>query len=328
LEVQRRSTALEFRHALEGWLIPDEAAQPFVFRNGAVAHTTEELVTLCDQHWFEARQHLADGDFDHWFRARNRHDLVAKARSAKLEQNVDAALEAFLRRLNPRLPLPQLVAEPPTLDFGRVPRSGVVSRSLTVRNTGRGYGQASLSPSVPWIRFDKPFVGCLFGTKAPVSVDLDVTSLPLRGEHQAIIACTPVRGARISIPVTVEVSLVREVRRRIAAGLRGFGQLTSRGARRGSSLWMQAFRGLLRSRYGRWILLAETLVLYGAMVALWWIWRGLPAALDDLAWTLLGAVPVTLLVVYLLPALAFVGGAMIWEAVKALGSKLRTPIQG
>jgi hypothetical protein len=317
-EVQRRSTALEFRHALAAWLIPDKAPQPFVFRSGAVAHTTEELVTLSDQHWPEARQHLADGDFDRWFRARNRHDLVAKARSAKLERNADAALEAFLRRLNPRLPAPSLVIEPLTLDFGRMPRSGTILRRLKVRNEGRGYGQMSLSASVSWIRFERVQVGCLSGAGLPVEVQLDATSLPLRRDHQGLITCTPDRGARISIPVSARVSLVREVLRRTALVLKALARLTARGARHGWALWMRTFRSLLRSRYGLWILAAEAVVLAGIMVALWWMWRGPSPALEDLARALLLILPLALLVVYLLPACVFVAGTVAWEMARAL----------
>ena len=322
-EVQRRNTALDFRQALEAWLIPAEAAQPFVFRSGAVAHTTEELVALCDQHWSDARQHLAEGDFDQWFRARNRHDLVAKAKSAKLERNTDAALEVFLRRLNPRLPPPSVVAEPLTIDFGKVTRSGQVSRRLKVRNEGRGYGQVSLSASVPWIRFELAQVGCLSGAEVAVEVWLDAEALPLRRDHQAVIACTPAHGARISIPVAAELGLVKEILRWLTSGLRAAGQLAGRGARRGLRLWTRAFRSLVRSRYGRWILLGETLLLIGAMVVLWWSWRGLSPAPGDLLLALVQTLPLALMVVFLLPALAFVGGAVAWEVAEALVRQAR-----
>ena len=222
LEVQRRSSASEFRHALEAWLIPEDRGQPFVFRSGAVAHTTAELVSLCDQNWAAARRHLTDGDFDRWFRDRNRHDLVAKAQSARLEANVDAALEAFLRRLDPRLPPPRLAVEPQSLDFGWVdrPRKGAPSGNtvfchLTLRNKGRGYAQARSTASVPWIVIDPAEVGCLAGHEAEVKVWIDAEALPLRRDHQAVITCAPTRGARVSIPVTAELNLVREALWRI-----------------------------------------------------------------------------------------------------------------
>jgi serine/threonine protein kinase len=320
-EVRRRSTALEFRHALAAWLIPDEAAQPFVFRSGAVAHTTEELAALCDRHWSDARRHLADGDFDHWFRARNRHDLVAKARSAKLDRNPDAALEAFLRRLNPRLPAPELVVEPLVLDFGLVPRSGTVRRVLKLRNKGRGYCQVGLSASVAWLGFDPIQVDCVSGSEMLVEVQLDAAALPLRRDHQAVVACIPDRGVRISIPVTARLSLVREATRRTVVALKALALLTARGGRRGWGLWMRTLRSLLRSRYGLWVLLGEAAVLAGAMIALWLMVQGPSPPLGDVARALLLILPLALLAAALLPALAFVAGAVAWEVGRSLAGQ-------
>jgi serine/threonine protein kinase len=324
-EVRRRSTALEFRQALEAWLIPEDRAQPFVFGSGAVAHTTADLVALCDQHWPDARRHLEDGDFDRWFRNRARHDLVAKARSARLERDADAALEAFLHRLNPRLPPPRLVIEPSVLDFQQVARGAVISHRLTLRNERRGYGQASLSASVPWLSFEPDRVGCTVGTEAQVQVRLDATALPLRREHQAVVAFVPTRGARISVPVAVEVSLVKELRRRAAAGLQALGKLVLRGGRQGTHLWARTFRSLVRSRYGRWVLLAELLVLDGVMMALWWSWRGWLPEPVTLILKYLQSLPLALLAVYLLPALVFVGGGIVWEAIQAVTTRPRLP---
>ncbi len=320
-DVSRRSTALEFRQTLEAWLIPEDGTQPFVFRSGAVARTTEELAGLCDRHWTEARQHLVSGDFDRWFRARNRHDLVAKAKSARLESNADAALEAFLRRLNPRLPPPRLAVEPQTLDFGRVAWGRGASRHLRVGNETRGYGQATFSASVPWLRFEPSQVGCLAGTEVLLSVTVEAEGLPFQRDHQAIIACMPLRGARISIPVAVRLNRVEAAGRRVAAGLQAAGRLAGRGGRQGVLLWTRTFRSLIRSRYGPWVLLGEMLLLDCVMVALWWNWRGLSPDLFDLALAFLQALPLALLAVYLLPALAFVGGAVAWEMIRDLISR-------
>jgi serine/threonine protein kinase len=321
-DVQRRSTAVEFRHALEAWLAPEESTEPFTFGSGAMARTTEELVDLCDQHWSQARRHLADGDFDRWFRARNRHDLVAKARSAKLEHNADAALEAFLHQLNPRLPPPTVVVEPSTIHFGRVPRSAQALRHLKVRNAGRGYAQMQLTTSVPWLLPDPAQVGCLSRVEAVAKIYLDTSKLPLRSEHHTILACTPVRGPRISIPVSVKLSLVRELLRRAATAMGRFLGLLRQGIAQGLGYWTRTFRSLLRSRFGRWILLGEAFVLAMLITILWSTWRSQPMDLAVLARTFLIALPAALFVVYLLPALAFVGGAAAWEMLKALADKI------
>ncbi len=318
-DVSRRSTAVELRRALEAWLIPEEGGQPFVFRNGAVVRTTEDLVALCDQHWAEARQHLAAGDFDQWFRVRNRHDLVDRARSARLEPDADAALEGFLRRLNPRLEPPRLAVEPQALDLGQVSRERGASSHLVVRNETRGYGQAALSASVPWLRFDREQVGCRAGDDVSLTVSVDAADLPFRREHQAVIACQPVRGARISVPVTVQLDLAEEVWQRIVAALRAASRRAGLGARRGLGAWTRAFTSLVRSRYGPWVLLAELLLLAGVMTVLWWSWIEVLPAIPDL----IVIFCLALLSVYLLPALAFVGGGVAWEAMRALVEKVR-----
>jgi len=330
LEVQRRSSPAEFRHALGAWLIPDDRGQPFVFRSGAVAHTTAEMVSLCDQNWATARRHLVDGDFDRWFRDRNRHDLVAKAQSSRLEADADAALEAFLRRLDPRLPPPRLVVEPQSLDFGWVARSRRDAASgdsvycqFTVRNEGRGYAQARCTASVPWLVIEPEEVGCLVGDEVELEVRINAAALPLRRDHQAILSCSPARGARVSIPVTAKLSIVREAAWRTWAGLRVLLKLTGLGARRGLALWTRAFGSLVRSRSGPWVLVAETLVLAVVMVALWSNWTGMERDLTGLAWIFVQALPLALVAVYLLPALGFVAGAVAWEIACALVSHAR-----
>jgi serine/threonine protein kinase len=320
-DVQRRSTAVEFRNALEAWLAPEASTEPFTFGSGAMARTTEELVDLCDQHWSQARRHLADGDFDRWFRARNRHDLVAKARSAKLEPNADAALEAFLHQLNPRLPPPKVVVEPSAIDFGRVAHSAQTLHHLKVRNAGRGYAQVQLTTSVPWLLPDPAQVGCLPRVEAVAKVYLETSKLPFQSEHHTILACTPVRGPRISIPVSVRLSLVRELLRRAASATGELMGLLRQGIAHGLGYWTRTFRSLLRSRFGRWILLGEAFVLAMLLTILWSTWRSQPADLAVLARTFLIALPAALFVVYLLPALAFVGGAAAWEILKALANK-------
>ncbi len=330
LEVGRRSSASEFRHALEAWLIPDDGAQPFVFRSGAVVHTTADLVSQCDQRWAEARRHLADGDFDRWFRKRSRHDLVAKAQSARLEPNADAALETFLQRLDPRLPPPRLAIEPQALDFKTVvrDRGGKAPgqrgrRELRVRNEGRGYTQVAFSASKPWLGLEPLQVGCLAGAEAAVTVWVDGEALPLLQHHQAVITCAPRRGTQVSIPVTVELSLVREALHRLSTGLRALLRLAGQGARQGVSLWTRTFRSLIRSKVGPWIVLVETLILAGALVVFWQTWRELSPGLTGWLWTYFQALPLSLLAVYLLPALACVGGAIAWELIKALTGSLR-----
>jgi serine/threonine protein kinase len=322
LEVGRRSTAQEFRQALETWLVPEDRTQPFVFRGGAAALTTGELVNLADQHWFEARHHLAAGDFARWFRDRNRHDLVAKARSTQAGENADAALESFLRRLDPRLPSPRLAVNPGALDFGRVTRNARSKRTLVLRNEGRGYAEVTLQASVPWLTIVPRRIGCLAGEEVRVTVQLEPGNLPLRRDHQAVLTCIPVRGARISIPVSAALSLGREMLHRAAGGLRRMARAAQVGARRGFSNWVRAFRSLIRSRLGIWLLVAETLVLTASIIALWWTWQETMPDVADLLWTLLVSLPLALVIACLLPGLILVAGTAAWEVLKSLAGRV------
>jgi serine/threonine protein kinase len=324
LEPQRRSTGQEFRQALEAWLIPEDGGLPFVFRDGGVAQTTSELVSLCDRHWADARQHLAGGDFEHWFRARNRHDLVAKTQSARLEPDLDAALEAFMRRLDPRLPSPRLEVNPPALDFGWVAGGAGAVRGLVLRNTGRGYARCRLQASVRWLQLEPAQAGCRSGAEVPVGIRLVAGALPLRRDHQAIITCTPERGAPISVPVRVRLNLPRELLRRLVSQSRRLlsqsGRLVIRlrpvlrrswqGARWGWKRWLAAARSLLRSRFGVTMLAVEILLLAGGLVALRWIWQGEDPVLSSLLWAYLQALPLAAVLACLLPALAVIGVAM------------------
>lgn len=317
-EVQRRSTAQEFRQALETWLIPEDKTQPFVFRSGAVAITTGQLVALADQHWFEARHHLAAGDFARWFRDRNRHDLVAKTRSTGPAENADAALESFLRRLDPRLPAPRLSVQPPALDFGRVSRNALSTHTLVLHNKGRGYAEVTLQASVPWLQIVPRRIGCLAGEEARVTVHLASSSLPLRRDHQAVLTCTPTRGARISIPVSAELSLAREALHRLAVGLRLLARAAGVGARRGFWMWKRAFQSLIRSRFGIWLLVAEALLLTAIIVALWWTWQEAMPDVPGLLSALLVSLPLALILAGLLPGLILVVGGAAWEMVKVV----------
>jgi hypothetical protein len=192
------------------------------------------------------------------------------------------------------------------------------SRHLTVRNEGRGYAQVTLLASVPWLELEPVQLGCLAGAEATVTVGLDLVALPLRRDQQAVISCTPARGARVSIPVVVELNLVREALLRFSDSLRPLLDVMWQGARQGFSLWGRTFRSLVLSRMGVGVLLAESVVLTAVMVVLWWALGERLAGPAEILWAFFRTLPLALVAVCLLPGLALVGGAAIWEAVRAL----------
>jgi len=199
---------------------------------------------------------------------------------------------------------------------------GVV-RHLVVRNQGRGYAQARLLPSVSWLRLEPDHVGCLAGSEVSVSVWVDTSALPLRRDHQALIHCAPSRGARIPVGARVQLSLIKEALQRAMAVLRPLLGLVARGARRGLSLWTQTFRSMIHSRFGAWMVLAEVLLLAGVMAVLWSAWQAQSPRISGLVLSFLQALPLAIIAVYLLPALACVLGTITWEIMRAAFEKRR-----
>ena len=65
-------------------------------------------------------------------------------------------------------------------------------------------------------------------------------------------------------------------------------------------------------------MLAETVLLAIVMVVLWSTWKGQFSDAAQVAWVFVQALPLALVAVYLLPALAFVSGAIAWELGRAL----------
>jgi hypothetical protein len=120
---------------------------------------------------------------------------------------------------------------------------------------------------------------------------------------------------RLSVAVSAELGLTRELLRRPGVGLRSLFLRTGQGARRGWSLWTRTMRSLVRSRVGVIILVVEMLLLDVLFVTLSWLWGGQPAP-SGLFVTFFEILPLAALAVFLLPALAFVGGAILWALLK------------
>jgi uncharacterized membrane protein YbhN (UPF0104 family) len=69
--------------------------------------------------------------------------------------------------------------------------------------------------------------------------------------------------------------------------------------------------------------LGETVVLAAVIVALWGTMRGWSVDLGGLVTAFLLALPLALLAVFLLPALAFVCGTIAWELIGRLARRVK-----
>ena len=100
--------------------------------------------------------------------------MVAADEIIGSHENPDAGLEAFLRAVDPGIPRPKVSSAPAKVDLGAVAREAALIRTVTLENTTRGYVQAELSTSEPWLEV-KPTRAHLW---SGIPVDVHVPSTP------------------------------------------------------------------------------------------------------------------------------------------------------
>jgi len=225
LDPEQRSTARELREALETLVTPKRALEAFTFPGGTQIRSVGALPTLCDEHWDAARSFLYNGDFQRWLRDINRLDLVVAADAAvDQHHNHDIGLEAFLRQVDSGLPRPRIVSDPATVDLGAIARDAALIRKTTILNQTRGYTLARVTSSVLWIDVHPTTLHLWAGRPVDLSIHVHAEDLPFRSQQHGLVTVEAEGIDSIKIPVTAQVSLVREgwrlTRRATAAALR------------------------------------------------------------------------------------------------------------
>ena len=217
---ERRSSASELCEALEMLSMPKRALEAFTFPGGVQIRSVSALPTLCDEHWDAARSFLYNGDFQRWLRDINRHDLVIAADSiVKKEPNHDAGLEQFLHQVDAGLGHPRIGVDTSTMDLGSVARESALVRRVTVLNETRGYVQAMVKTSKPWIEVYPDRLDLWAGKPADVRVNVRAEDLPFRSRQRGIISIQADVQDPLEIPVMARVSLTREAWRLIRRAL-------------------------------------------------------------------------------------------------------------
>jgi len=222
---ERRSTARELREALEALSTPSRTLEAFTFPGGAQIRSVGALPALCDDHWDAARSFLYNGDFSRWLGDINRLDLVVAAEGViEGHKNHDAGLEAFLRQVDPGLPWPKIVSDPPTVDLGAIARDAALIREVVLVNQTRGYTLAQVGSSVQWIDVHPITLHLWAGRPVDLRVHVHAEDLPFRSQQRGLVTVEAEGLDPLEIPVTAQVSLVREgwrlTRRATAAALR------------------------------------------------------------------------------------------------------------
>ncbi len=189
------------------------AALPFRFRDGSAARTMVELAALLEGHVNEGMEYLYDGQLGPWLRSAGRDDLAM--RSDIIRQSLSdrrIGLESLTRLLDPTLPAPHLVVDTTALVFGNVLAGAVVSQSVRLSNTRRGYLHGRVQVTAPWLALSSERFGLGPGERMSIRVTVDADTLIAGRDHQAELVITS-NGGRQSIPISVGI------RRRSLLGL-------------------------------------------------------------------------------------------------------------
>ena len=217
---EQRSTARDLRQALEALSSPKRTLETFTFPGGTQIRSVAALPALCDEHWDAARSFLYRGDFQRWLRDINRHDLVLAADEIiHREENQDAGLETFLHIIDAGLPHPKLICDPTGVDLGRIARESAIIRRVTLLNARRGYTQAQVEASAPWIELYPASLHLWAGIPSDIRIHVRAEALPLRSKQQAVVTVRTANHPPVEIPVTAQVSLLHEFGRLIRRAL-------------------------------------------------------------------------------------------------------------
>jgi tRNA A-37 threonylcarbamoyl transferase component Bud32 len=177
----------------------------FVWPGQAVCRQPGELAVIAISRWQEARAYFTQDAWGKWFAAIQRPDLVlAQEEVRKQHQDVDLAMDALLRRLNPALPPPIAHASALTLDFGAVPWQQSKELSLSVSNTGKGVLAGAVKDIPAWLKV-APTAFAVTGSQTFTVSLIGGALAPAAAPHQAQFGVDAGIGGRLTVAVKVVI---------------------------------------------------------------------------------------------------------------------------
>jgi len=217
-KVEDRLTATRFRQQLEGYLAGlTGPLRALAFPDGDAADERDELLALAVRHWSYAAGLLLDGTIARWLRHALHDPVAAQAAELAVQQwpnSPDAALDAFIRQLNPSaLPPGRLELRTTSLRLLELEPDRRVARQIEIANRGPGYLHGELLSTQPWLKTGSTF-SCPPGQVCAVPVEIDTTGLA-PGPYLAAVTLTPVGGPPEVVPVQISVSAGKDAPVRI-----------------------------------------------------------------------------------------------------------------
>jgi len=201
-DVSKRVTAAEFRRLLS---IQPAGNIPFRWRDGTIAHQPEDLAPIANLNWDEARSYFESNDWEKWFKDQHRHDLADQIKKVKHQYNdINQALDAFLRSLDQSFPLPKLQVKQLSLNAGVVPWRSRRTLDLEIVNTGSGCLTGNF-PNLPACLQIDP-AGFSTHERQAVKVTLDAGMLsPSPKPQTSLLTIDAGQGGRIQVPITLTI---------------------------------------------------------------------------------------------------------------------------
>ncbi len=208
-KVEERLTATRFRQQLEEYLAGlTGPLRALAFPDGDAADERDELLSLAVKHWNYAAGLLHDGTLARWLRNVLRDPVAAQAAEAAVQQwptSPDAALDAFIRQLNPSaLPPGQMELRTASLYLPELEPDRQVVRQIEVFNRGRGYLHGEMLSTQPWLKTGRTFA-CPPGQVCAIPIEIDTAGLQPGQPHLAAVTLIPVGGPPEVVAVQIAV---------------------------------------------------------------------------------------------------------------------------
>jgi serine/threonine protein kinase len=207
-DVKSRTTAAGFRAALVTCLPdqPEVETQPLVFPEGKAAQKLSDIPQLAQEYWDYTRDILYSGDMEHWLR-RSLHNPVVAETAKRIATNTldqDAGLDSFLRELDPNFPSGRLRLVQHSLDLGIVTTNQKAVGTVTLGNSGRGYGHGHISSSATWLTEADARFGVSPGGSDQLVIEADTSGLAPGKRYRETLTLTPADGSK---PLHLDVVL-------------------------------------------------------------------------------------------------------------------------
>ncbi len=209
-EIEDRPTAAELREQLEGFLGGQTARlRVLTFPDGDAADERDELLSLAIKHWDYGAAILHDGTIAHWVRSTLHDPVAARAAEAAVQQwpqNADAALDAFIRQLNPAaLPPGKMELRSTSIRMLELPPGQQIPAQIELVNKGKGYLRGETLSTQSWLKVD-PVFACPPGRACTVPISIDTTGLSPHQPHLAAVTLTPSGGNPEVVAVQLTVA--------------------------------------------------------------------------------------------------------------------------